>query len=223
MDGDSRLSTAEITLSHVGDEGVCADVAKQGCRIALGTADYMISRGMTFKPVADGEDRPLYVAVDDMVCAVFSVRYVLNAEVESLLRDLRRVGLKMAVRSKDPCVRADVFDRLLDSRLGRITVQKPAANELDLRLERVDATIVALHSCMELARAVVVCRRVSRVGVWGKLLQFVCALGGSALAVWLAYRGTLLSGIWITLWIFFWCAAYGMLSYFYLRRSTEEL
>lgn len=223
VDDDSRLSTAEITLSHIGDEGVCADIVRQGCRIALGTAEYMTARGMSFKPVTDGKERSLYVALDEQVCAAFYVRYVLNAELEPLVRDMRRVGLKLAVRSKDPCIREDVFDKLLDARAGRVTVQKPTASELDLRLERVDATVVALNSCTELARAVVMCRRVSRVGVWGKILQLICALGGAALAALLTFFGVLLPGVLVTVWILFWCSGYTMLSYFYLHRSTEEL
>lgn len=223
VDTDSRLSTAEITLTHIGDEGVCADLARQGCRIALGTEAYMIERGMSFKAVADHTERPLYVALDDRVCAVFYVRYVLSADVEPLLQDMRRAGLKVAVRSKDPCVRADVLERLLEGRVGRITVRKPAVNELDLRTERVNATVVALHSCKQLAHTVVVCHHVSRVGVWGKILQLFCMLGGAALAVLLTYLDILLPGVLVTLWILFWCGIYALLSYFYLRRPTEDI
>ncbi len=223
VDADSRLSTAEVTLSHIGEEGVSADFAREGCRITLGTAEYMTARGMCFKPVADDNGRLLYVAMDGCVCAVFGVRYTLSADVEPLLNDLRRVGLKVAVRSKDPCVREDVFEQLLEGRVGKIAVRKPAVNELDLRTERVDATVVALHSCKQLARTIVVCCQVGRVGVWGKLLQLICALGGSALAVLLTFFDLLLPGALVTLWIFLWCGFYALLSYFYLRRPTEDI
>jgi hypothetical protein len=223
VDSDSRLSTAELTLSHIGQEGVCADFSRMECRVALGTAEYMTERGLTLKPVADSTERPLYVAVDDRVCAVFYVHYTLSADIEPLLKDLRRAGLKVAVRSKDPCVREDVFARLLGERIGRITVQKPSASELDLRTDRVDATVVALHSCKQLARTVVVCRRISRVGVWGKLLQLICVCSGAVLAALLTFFDLLLPGVVITLWILFWCGVYALLSYFYLRPQTEDI
>ena len=223
VDSDSRLSTAELTLSYIGSEGICADFPRMECRVALGTAEYMTERGMTFKPIQDSAERPLYVAVDDRVCAVFYVHYTLSADIEPLLKDLRRAGLKIAVRSKDPCVREDVFERLLRGRVGRIAVHKPCASELDLRTERVDATVVALHSCKQLARTVVVCRRVSRVGVWGKLLQFVSVCSGAVLATLLTFFDLLVSGAVITLWILFWCGVYALLSYFYLRPQTEDI
>ncbi len=223
VDSDSRLSTAELTLSHIGDEGVCADFSRIACRVALGTEEYMVERGMSFKPIADSAERPLYVAVDDRVCAVFYVHYTLSADLEPLLRDLRRAGLKVAVRSKDPCVREDVFEQLLGGSAAQIAVQKPSVNELELRTERVDATVVALHSCKQLARAVVVCRRISRVGVWGKLLQLLCVCSGAVLAALLTFFDLLVPGVVITLWILFWCGVYALLSYFYLRPQTEDI
>lgn len=223
VDSDSRLSTAEVTISHIGDEGICAELSRRGCRIALGTAEYMSQRGMSVKSAAENAERPLYVAVDDRVCAVFYVRYVLSADVEPLFRDLHRAGLKVSVRSKDPCVREDVFVQLLGERAGKIRVLKPTASELDLRAERVDATVVALHSCKQLARTVLVCRRAGRVGVWGKLLQLFCAFGGAVLAGVLTYFDFLLPGALVMLWILFWCGIYTLLSYFYLRRPSEDI
>ena len=223
VDSASRLSTADVTISHIGEEGISADLPRFGCRVALGTAEYMIQRGYSVKSHTDHTDRPMYVAVDDRVCAVFHVQYTVSADLESLLRDLHRVGLRVAVRSKDPCVREDVFESLFEGRVGKIIVQKPSANELELRTERVDATVVAMRSCKQLARTVVACRRVSRVGVWGKVLQIVCVLGGAALAALLTFLDLLLPGVLVTLWIFFWCGTYALLSYFYLRRPTEDI
>jgi len=223
VDGASRLSTAELTLSHIGEEGISAEFPGQNCRIALGTAEYMMEREMRFKPIADDTDRPMYVAVDGVVCAVFFVQYTPCADLEALLKNLHRTGLRVAVRSKDPCVREDVFDRIFEGRVGKIAVHKPSVNELDLRTDRVDATVVAMRSCKQLARTVITCRRVSRVGVWGKLLQMICVFGGAALAGVLAFFDLLLPGAAVTLWIFFWCGIYALLCYFYLRRPTEDI
>ena len=223
VDSDSRLSTADVTISHIGEEGICAELPRYACRVSLGTAEYMTERGMSVKQVAESEDRPLYVAVDDRVCAVFYVRYTPCADLESLLHELHRAGLRVAIRSKDPCVRADVFERLFEGRVAPVAVQKPSANELDLRTERVDATVVAVNSCKQLARTVITCRRVGRVGVWGKVLQFICVLGGAALAAMMTYLDMLLPGVLVTLWICFWCGLYTLVSYFYLRRPTEDI
>ena len=48
-------------------------------------------------------------------------------------------------------------------------------------------------------------------------------IGGVALAALLTFLDFLLPGVLVTLWIFLWCGGYTLLSYFYLRRPTEEL
>ena len=113
--------------------------------------------------------------------------------------------------------------RLFPHLAREVTVQKPSVDELELRTDRVDSCVVSLASCKELARTYMFCRRVRRAGFWGKMLQLLCVLAGGALSAWLAIKGQLLSGALITLWTLVWCGVYAVVSYFYLRRPTDDI
>ena len=167
--------------------------------------------------------RMLAVAVDDRVAAQFWVRYTAAADVKRLLRDLEHAGVQIAVLSKDPCVREDVFARLFPRRSHPVRVIKPSVKEMELRVSRVDSNIVALDSAKELARTYVACRRVRRAGIWGKGLQLLSMLLGGTLSVLLSLLGGSLSAGTVTLWILFWSTLYGGLSYLALRHAPEDL
>jgi hypothetical protein len=115
-----------------------------------------------------------------------------------------------------------VFDSLFKLG-GAVTVQKPSAKELDLRTDRVDATVVAVGSSKEVARTLLCCRRICRVGTWGKLLQLLAVLVGGSLAALSAVVGYLPSALYVTLWGLLWSGSYALMSYFYLRRPMDDV
>ena len=94
--------------------------------------------------------------------------------------------------------------------------------ELELRTDRVVATVVALGSCKEAARAFAACRRVRRVGRWGKLLQALTIGVGAAIASIFTLLGSRPSGFTLTVWMLLWCVGYGLISYLSLRRPVDE-
>jgi hypothetical protein len=106
--------------------------------------------------------------------------------------------------------------------VNRPRVIKPSVQELELRADRVDATVVALDSCKEVARVYATCRRIRRVGVWGKLLQTFSMTAGAALAALLAFLRTAPSALLVTVWLALWCGLYAALSYTFLRRPLDE-
>lgn len=224
VEAESRIGTADLTLTHLGEQGASAKWQGDGAVIALGTAAYMKERGLTVPAVSEEEAQisPLYVAVDGSVCATFLVRYTPSADLEQLCRELQHFGIRVVIRSKDPCVRADVFASLFPSCKG-IAVQKPDANELDLRTNSVDTALVAVGSAKEVARTLLTCRRICRVGTWGKILQLFVMLGGGALSVLLALLGYLPSALYATLWGLLWSGTYALISYLYLRRPTDDI
>ncbi len=226
VDPASRISTADLTLTHIDTDGVLATLREGAATVAIGTAGYMEQRGFVL-PIGESaraaDIHRLLVAVDGRVCATFSVRYTPAADLQALFCALLRDGVCVTVRSKDPCVREEIFAELFPRLKGRILVQKPSADELELRTDRVDSGVVSLGSCKELARTYMFCRRVRRAGLWGKFTQLLCLLSGGALAALLALRAYLLSGAWITLWMLSWCAIYAIICYFYLRRPTDDI
>lgn len=226
VDVTSRIGTAELTLTHIGAGGVTASLGEGAETVAIGTAKYMIENELALPASEQGriEDvNRLLVAVDGRICAAFDVRYMPAADVGSLFAALSRDGVHVTVRSKDPCVREEVFAALFSQLPFVVTVQKPDVGELELRTDRVDSCVVSLGSCKELARTYMFCRRVRRARFLGKLLQLFAMFGGGALAVLLMLGGQVLSGGWITLWMLSWCGLYALVSYFYLRRPTDDI
>lgn len=228
VDVGSRLDPAQLSVIEVAEQGVAAEIGERGTRVLIGTPEYLAGYGLEVASRAKEVTPELYarmlaVAVDDHVAAQLWVHYTVADDVKRLLRDLDHCGVHICVQSKDPCVREDVFARLFP-RLGRrISVSKPSVRELELRTSRVDSTVVALGSCKEVARTYVACCRVRRVGFFGRLLQSAAMLIGAVLSFGLALIGGKLSAATLTLWILFWSAGYSLLSYFALRRPSDDI
>ena len=226
VDTALRIGAGELTLTHVGEQGVGAEMRQTRTTIAIGTLAYMEEQEISVPETQQGralDPHRLLVAVDGRACAAFRVRYVPAADLEALLKELERSGVKVVVRSKDPCVRAGIFAEFFPDLVTPVEIQRPFAGELEIRTDRVDSCVVSLGSCKELARTYVVCRRVRRVGVVGKFLQILSLLTGGALSALLAIWDVLPVGGLITLWMLVWCGTYAMTSYFYLRRPTDDI
>ena len=226
VDGDSRISASELSFLHIGKDGVGAKVTQTGDIIFIGTAAYLASKDIQL-PASCAEEQyhggyaPLYIAMDGAACAMLGVRYVLAADAEHLLYRLHRAGFSLLVRSKDPCVRDEVLDDLFPD--FEVRVEKPTADEVEVRTDRVDSNVVALGSCKELARTLLCCRRVQRVGFFGRLLQLASVVVGGALIAVCTVLNASLSSTVITLWMLWWCAIYALISYFSLRRTTDDI
>ena len=216
VDAPSRLKPDAVTLTEVDQGGVSAVMTDDGVSVRMGTPAYLARYGVNAD--ARGEDnRTLGVCLDGRLVARFSVRYTLQEDVLPLLHDLRRVGARVAIRSKDPCVRNEIMADILPDLRFPVTVSKPSVGELELRTRGVDSTIVAIGSCKEVARTYVACRRVRRVGVWGRLMQIGSIAFGVLFAVLFTTTGYLPTGITLTLWRMIWGVLYAALSYFCLR------
>lgn len=226
VDVASRISMADLTLKHIGEGGVSAELRDGSATVAIGTASYVTELGCTLPATEElhGEaPHRLFVVMDGRACAAFDVRCTPSADLGTLLRELERSGLTVMVRSKDPCISEALFAELFPTLSKPIAVQRPHAGELELRTDRVDSCVVSLGSCKELARTYVICRRVRRVGHFGKLLQLLSVLVGGALSLLLMWAEYLLSALLIAAWMLVWCATYAGISYFYLRRPTDDI
>ena len=227
VDAESRIPPNRLTLLEIENEGVHARVNESGVEILIGTVSYLKENHIPVRGLADDipasvYNRLLCVAMDGRVAAIFLVRYRLADDVRSLLRAMDRMGVPVAVRTKDPCVREEVLARLVTHVARSVQVIKPSVKEMELRAERVDTTVVSTESCKELARAYVTCRRIRRVGVWGKLLLTFSMVLGAMLAALLALLHIAPSALFVTVWLTVWCALYAMLSYTFLRRQADE-
>jgi hypothetical protein len=164
------------------------------------------------------------VAVDGRSVAFFLARYRLNEDMSALLREMETAGVHVMVRTKDPGVGNDLFATLLPDRRDPVLVMKPSAREMDLRTDRVDATVVALGSCREAARTFVTCRRTRRGVRFGKLFQLLSVTVGGLLSALFAFLGgsTQIASALVSFYFLFWSALHAGTSFFFLRDADEE-
>ena len=161
----------------------------------------------------------LLATVDGRVSAIFLARYRFAKNVKEFLEDLSEEDVRLMVRTKDPGVRNDLFRTLQPDTKDPVQVMKPTAAEMDIRTDRVDATIVALDSCMAAGETFLICRRIRRAGLFGRRLQVISMLVGAGLAMLLSFFGKLqvFTPTLLTVYIFFWSALDAVASYLYLR------
>ena len=229
VDRNDRIGMDQVVLTEIAEQGVAANVSEQGIPMLLGSAAYMQSHGVavqdrwTNAPEHRGR-RLICVAIKDRIVAIFLARYRLADDMKALLLELEAEGVQIVIRSKDPGIHDDLFASLLPDRKDAVKVMKPSVSEIDLRTDRVDATVVALGSCREAARTFVTCRRVRRAGNLGKLLQVLSIAGGAVLAAVLTFLAgaVRMPAILVSLYLLFWCGVHAATSYFYLRDRDED-
>ena len=229
VDRNDRISADQVTLTEIAEQGIAATVGEQAIPMLIGSAAYMQSHGVAVRDrwtdAPEHRDRRLIcVAAKGRLVAIFLARYRLADDMKALLSELEAEDVQIMIRSKDPGIHDDLFVSLLPDRKDAVKVMKPSAKEIDLRTDRVDATVVALGSCREAARTFVTCRRERRAGNLGKLLQVLSIAGGAALAALLTFfvGGVKLPAILVSLYLLFWCGVHAATSYFYLRDRNDD-
>lgn len=218
VDEGSRIDPARLRITDISYEGAAAVLDEDGANVLFGTISYMKENGISVRGLADDIPVKVYnrlhcIAVNGKVAALSLVRYRFQKSALALFSDMKRTGVPIAIRTKDPCVREEVLSALLQDRGVFIKVIRPTVQEMELRTDRVDATVVALDSAMEAARAYVCCRLVARASSVGKLMQTLSMVLGGAISALLMMLGTAPSALLVTMWLMVWCVLYMLPSY----------
>ncbi len=231
VERDRRISPSKVELCRIEEDGVHATVT-QDDRVTvmhMGSLSYMKSRGIEELPnlgseAEQGGKRLICVAVNGRSVAFFLARYRLNDDMSALLREMEAEGVRVMIRTKDPGIRDDLFAGLLPDRRDPVLVMKPTAREMDLRTDRVDATVVALGSCREAARTFVTCRRSRRAAHFGKIFQVLSVTVGGLIAALLTFLGgsVQLASALVSLYLLFWSALHAATSFLFLRKTENE-
>lgn len=230
VDPTKRLAASAVTLTEIDENGVTAvvvDEAGKRSTLLLGGVAYLEKYGIKVATrEEDHEDlckRLLCASVDGQLTALFLARYRLHGEILTLVNALAAENVTLVVRTKDPGVHQSQLDHLTVDAAARIRVIKPLTGELDLRADRVDATIVALGSGREVVRTYATCRLVRRAGSFGGVLQILSTLFGVALCGTLAFFGLAarIPAFAVTGYMLLWCALHGLVSYLYLREKKR--
>lgn len=229
VERDRRIPPSKVTLDEIEQDGIRATVGEERIEMLLGSAEYMKSHGVDIlsrighEPEYGGK-RLVCVAASGRPVAFFLARYRLNDSMSDLLRDMETEGVRVMIRTKDPGIRDDLFESLLPDRREQVSVMKPTAREIDLRTDRVDATVVALGSCREASRTFVTCRRVRRAANFGKLFQVLSVTVGGLIAALLTFIGGSvgISPFLVSVYLLFWGVTHAATSYFFLRKRDDE-
>ena len=225
---DVEHEPIDITVTDIEEHGVAALAGEEKISLIFGSVEYLQKYGIRVQPRGnDLEDicrRLLCVAIDRQVSVLFLARYRLTEDMTHLLHELDAESVRVMIRTKDPGVHNDMLARLSADQREPVRVMKPAAREVDIRTERVDATVVALGSCAEAARAFVVCRAIRRAGSFGKLLQALSVVTGVVISALLALFGlfSYVSPFAVTVYMLSFCALHGAVSFFKLREREGE-
>ncbi len=229
IDRDRRIPTSKVTLNEIEQDGIRATVGDEQIEMLLGSAEYVESHGIAVlsrigSELEYGGKRLVCVSAGGRLVAFFLARYRLNNDMSELLREMEGEGVKIMIRTKDPGIRDDLFEGLLPDRREPVRVMKPTAREMDLRTDRVDATVVALGSCREASRTFVTCRRVRRAANFGKLFQVLSVAVGGMIAALLTFIGGRvgMSSFLVSVYLLFWGATHAATSYFFLRERGDE-
>lgn len=223
VDEELRVPPEKVELLEIENDGIAANIGEEKTPLMLGSVTYLQRHGIQVQPrkgTANGDLRKMLLAtVDGRVSAIFLARYRFAQNVKEFLEDLAEEDVRLMVRTKDPGVRNDLFHTLQPDTKDPVQVMKPTAAEMDIRTDRVDATIVALDSCMAAGETFLICRRIRRAGLFGRRLQVISMLVGAGLAMLLSFFGKLqvFTPTLLTVYIFFWSALDAVASYLYLR------
>jgi hypothetical protein len=221
-------ASMDITITEIDERGIAALVGKEKTPVLLGSVEYLQRYGIRVQPRGTDLDdvcrRLLGVVIDRRLSALFLARYRLTGDMAALLEELAAEDVRVMIRTKDPCVHNDLMNRLLAQRGTTVRVMKPSVREVDIRTDRVDATVVSVGSPIEAARAFVTCRAIRRAGNFGKALQALSVIVGVGLAGVLTFLrlSATVSPLAVTLYMLSWCALHGAVSYFRLREREHE-
>ncbi len=203
-----RLEPASVTLTDVGERGVAAVVRENdgNVPILLGDVSYLQKYGIRVSPKKDGrydeiKRQMLCVAINGRLTALFVAQYRFKDDMEELLALLKEEGVGLVIRTKDPGIYDEMLKALVGDTYPMVRVMKAHADEMDIRTDRVDTSVVSLGTAKDTARTIAACRRIRRAVRGGGVWQTLSLLLGAGLAATLAFFGRLVlfSPLFVTL------------------------
>lgn len=195
-----RMDPALVTLTDVGERGVAAVVRENNVNVPIlfGDVSYLQRYGIRVSPKVDGrydeiKRQMLCVAINGRLTALFVAQYRFKEDMEELLALLKEESIGLVIRTKDPGVYDEMLKTLVGDTYPSVRVMKAHAAEMDIRTDRVDATVVSLGAAKDTARVIASCHRIRRAVRGGGVWQTLSLLLGAGLAATLAFFGRLLS------------------------------
>ena len=227
---EQRISPDAVTLTDIDEFGVAAVASgERKTPILFGSVAYLQKYGIRVSPKKDGRYEEicrnmLCVAINNRLTALFVAHYRPEDDMQTLVDMLEMENLNLKIRSKDPGIHDPLLRDLFADAQTPPHVMKPLVAESDITADRVDATVVALGSSREAAKALATCRRIRRAVKIGGLWQFASVLLGAMLCGACVLFGLVaaLPAFAVTLYTFLFSGAHALTSYFILRDREEN-
>ena len=177
-------------------DGIC--VVINGSELFLGKRDYMRRyRHETPYDAADaaferGNGSVMFVIRGGSLIAKVYVKYHINPQFNSLLRDLYKAGMCVGIKTTDPNITADLIEKSVKFKKTPISILKAGdVSDIDSECERVDSGIVANASLHTFLKMFIVCDKVRHVTKANGIINILSLAVSFFVSLFLALTGQL--------------------------------
>ena len=177
-------------------DGIC--VVINGIELFLGKRDYM--RRYRYNAPYDSADASfervngsvMYVVKGGELIAKVYIKYHINPQFNSLLRDLYKAGMCVGIKTTDPNITGGLVERSVKFKKTPISILKAGdVGDVDAECERVDSGIVANASLHTFLKMFIVCDKVRHVTKANGIINMLSLAVSFFVSLFLALTGQL--------------------------------
>ncbi len=198
-----------------------------GVNIFFGSAEVLRSHGFEIDPDVEEDDMDLsdelsimYMFREDKLVAKMYVQYVMDADIDLILKQFSGSGLYICVRTFDPNIDERMIARKLNmKRMPLKIVRYASAEEVTAYEEKVDSGLVTCGSPKSLLQVISYCEKVLRTRKTNIALSVLSVMIGAAILVLLLLSDSmgLLNSLYIAIYQLIWMIPLAISSKMFIR------
>ncbi|MGN1345367.1 MAG: hypothetical protein ACI4V1_01165, partial [Eubacteriales bacterium] len=198
-----------------------------GVNIIFGSCEALQKRGLTIPPSAAEDDVDLsdelsimYMFRENKLVAKMYIKYVMDADIDLILKQFSGSGLYVCVRTFDPNIDERMIARKLNmKRMPLKIVRYASAEEVTSYEEKVDSGLVTCGSPKSLLQVISYCEKVLRTRKTNVALSVLSVMIGAAILVLLLLSDSmgLLNSLYIAVYQFIWMIPLAISSRMFIR------
>ena len=198
-----------------------------GVNIFFGSAEALKERGFEIDPKAEEDDADfadvlsiMYMFREDKLVAKMYVQYVMDADIDLILKQFSGSGLYVCVRTFDPNIDERMIARKLNmKRMPLKIVRYASPEEVTAYEEKVDSGLVTCGSPKSLLQVISYCEKVLRTRKTNIALSVLSVLIGTGILVLLLLSDSmgLLNSLYIAIYQFIWMIPLAISSKMFIR------
>lgn len=198
-----------------------------GVNIFFGSAEALKSRGFEIEEQAEEDDADfedvlsiMYMFREDKLVAKMYVQYVMDADIDLILKQFSGTGLYVCVRTFDPNIDERMIAHKLNmKRMPLKIVRYASAEEVTAYEEKVDSGLVTCGSPKSLLQVISYCEKVLRTRKTNIALSVLSVLIGAAILALLLLSDSmgLLNSLYIAVYQLIWMIPLAISSKMFIR------